>query len=331
MQPWAPRFQKVLSLPPVKSENQLGQSLLSKTAAGVNECQTNVVDSPHPSKEEMELLVSPSPLVSWRGDCTIERGRQLFMLTPLPMSKVLSSKRQDISKSLFARVSSSTTGTLPCFLADPGDTNHEVVKGVAINPTPNKPFGANTGSTFECGIVSTPMFGKRDGSLLVMTPHLKMSPPKSCVLLEPISESSHQEKDKIKNRKSTPFPVGVQNSGVSELSDSSSNEAPDNLALKYPELFGIQFIHKGGIGRKEVESSPDWFLSPLKTCVLMDPSNEKSPKIIDPSDDVQGGCLLTNKYRSQGIFFSSNFYLLFPKQHTEHDFLSSQQNFLVAT
>lgn len=335
MQPWAPRLQKALSLLPVKSENQLGQSLQSKTA-GIKECKADIVDSPHPDEEEMESLVSPSPLVSWRGDCTIERGRQLFMLTPLPMSKVLSSKRQDLSKSLFERVSSSSTSILlPCLLADRGDTNNEMLKDAAIKPTPSKPSGVvatNTVSTFECGIVSTPMFGKTDGSVLVMTPHMKMSPPKSCVLLEPISESSHQEKGKINNRKSTPFPVGIQNSTVSESSDSSSNEAPENLALKYPELFGIQFIYKRDVGRKEVESSPDWFLSPLKTCVLMDPSNEKSPvsplpvttDVLDQDtllrsvkeNDVPGGCHLTNKPTSQGIFFSSIFCLLFSKQHT---------------
>lgn len=326
LKPWAPRFQKALSLPSVKSENQLGQSSLSETA-GINECETNVVDSPHPSK--VESLVSPSPLVSWRGGCTIERGRQLFMLTPLPMPKVLSSKRQGLTKSLFERVSSSTTITLPSLLADSGDTNHEMLEGVAIKPTPSKPSGAvatKTGSTFECGIVSTPIFGKRDGSVLVMTPRLKMSPPRSCVLLEPISESYHQENDKYKIRKSTPFPVGVQNFGGSESPDSSSNEAPENLALKYPELFGIQLTHKIGIGKKEVEESPDWFLSPLKTCVLMDPSNEKSLKSIAPGcplprtasvldqkthlpsgkeNDVQGGCHLTNKSGNQELLGSS--------------------------
>ncbi|RVW28524.1 hypothetical protein CK203_100565 [Vitis vinifera] len=279
LKPWAPRFQKALSLPSVKSENQLGQSSLSDTA-GINECETNVVDSPHPSK--VESLVSPSPLVSWRGDCTIERGRQLFMLTPLPMPKVLSSKRQGLTKSLFERVSSSTTITLPSLLADSGDTNHEMLEG----------------STFECGIVSTPIFGKRDGSMLVMTPRLKMSPPRSCVLLEPISESYHQENDKYKIRKSTPFPVGVQNFGGSESPDSSSNEAPENLALKYPELFGIQLTHKIGIGKKEVEESPDWFI----TASVLD---QKTHLPSGKENDVQGGCHLTNKSGNQELLGSS--------------------------
>lgn len=327
MQPWAPRFQKALSLPSVQSGNPLGQSLLSNTTS-TKSYETNVVDSPHPSK--VESLVSPSPLVSWRGDCTIERGRQLFMLTPLPMPKVPSFKEQGLSKSLFERVSSSTTITLPSHLA--GDTNQEMVEGVVINQSPSKPCGVlatKTGSTFECGIVSTSLFGKGDGSVLVMTPHVKMSPPRSCVLLEPILESSHQENDKKnKIRKSTPFPVGIQYSGESESPDYSSHEAPENLALKYPELCGIQLNHKLGIRKKEVESSPDWFLSPPKTCVLMDPSNEKSQKSIAPGcplprttdvrnrrtdlpsvkeNAVQGGYHPTDKSGKKGIIFFSMF------------------------
>ena len=40
----------------------------------------------------------------------------------------------------------------------------------------------------------------------------------------------------------------------------------------YPELQGI---HKSGIGKKTVEVSPDWLTSPPKTCVLLEPPDEK--------------------------------------------------------
>ncbi|XVF24898.1 hypothetical protein REPUB_Repub13aG0167400 [Reevesia pubescens] len=107
--------------------------------------------------------------------------------------------------------------------------------------------------------------------MFVMTPCLTMSPPKSCVLLELIHESSHRGDYVV--RKSTPFPVGINNSGFSE---SSGSESSEDLALKYPELLGIQRIYRSGMGNKELESSPTWLFSPPKSCILLEPQDEKS-------------------------------------------------------
>ncbi|TKY64442.1 hypothetical protein E2542_SST14339 [Spatholobus suberectus] len=185
------------------------------------------------SPEETTLtLVSPSPLVSWRANCTVERGRQMFMLTPLPLSS-----RHHLPPHF--PPSTSTTGFMD---------------SVAVKPTPIKEVPNN-----------------QDGSMLVMmTPCLKMSPPKSCILLEPISEISHLGDNKAV-RKATPYPVGIH------CSDSEDSESPGGggLALMYPELLGIHRISKSGIGKKTVESSPDWLTSPPKTCVLLDPPDEK--------------------------------------------------------
>lgn len=112
-----------------------------------------------------------------------------------------------------------------------------------------------------------------DRSLLVFSPHMKMSPPKSCVLLEPVSELTHKSYFGV--RKSTPFRVGLQGLSSSESSESLSSGASEDLTLKHLELFGIQLTHKLGNGRNGIESSPDWFMSPPKSCVLMEPSDEK--------------------------------------------------------
>ncbi|GFY97088.1 hypothetical protein Acr_11g0013940 [Actinidia rufa] len=66
--PWAPRLQKAFSSYDNDSENQLGWSLESRTAPCVNEDTSNVVQTPEQTK--LDLLVSPSPLVSWHTDCT---------------------------------------------------------------------------------------------------------------------------------------------------------------------------------------------------------------------------------------------------------------------
>ncbi|XVF26850.1 hypothetical protein REPUB_Repub14bG0054900 [Reevesia pubescens] len=278
LKPWVPRFQKALSSSTIdEHKDQSGQSLESETVpfVNVNVNENECFDVGSPEETTLDSLISPSPLVSWRAaDCNVERGRQLFLLTPLPMSKALSSRRRDSSKSVFERITSKSTVELPSFLNIPRDENDDLLEGVAIKPTPIKPSHsvvAEINNTLKCGFVSSPVLSKGDHSMLVMTPCLKMSPPKSCVLLEPIHEFSHRGDYRL--RKSTPFPVGINNSAFSE---SSGSEASEDLTLKYPELLGIQRTYKSEIGKKELESSPTWLFSPPKSCILLEPPDEKS-------------------------------------------------------
>ncbi|XWS11995.1 hypothetical protein CRYUN_Cryun37aG0052500 [Craigia yunnanensis] len=276
LKPWVPRFQKApLSPSAGEYQDQSGQCLESETVPFVNVNEKESLDVASPEETTLDSLISPSPLVSWRAaDCNVERGRQLFLLTPLPMSKALSSKRRDLSKSVFKRITSKSTVELPSFLNIPGDENDNLLEGVAIKQTPIKPSDSvvvEMDKTLKCGFVSSPAFSKRDHSMLVMTPCLKTSPPKSCVLLELIHECSPRGDYGV--RKSTPFHVGINNSGFSE---SSGGEASEDLTLKYPELLGIQRTYKSGIGKNELESSPTWLFSPPKSCILLEPPDEKS-------------------------------------------------------
>ena len=294
MQPWFPRLQKALSSPSGECLDQSGQFLESETVPFVNVNEKGCFDVGSPDEATLDSLISPSPLVSWRvADCNDERGRQLFLLTPLPMSKALSSKRRDLSKSVFQRIASKSTVELQSFLNIPRDENDDLLEGVAIKPTPIKPSGsvvAETDKTLKCGIVSSPVFLKSDHSMLVMTPCLKMSPPKSCVLLELIHESSPRSDYGV--RKSTPFPVGINNSSFSESSD---GEASEDLTLKYPELLGIQRTYKSGIGKKELESSPTWLFSPPKSCILLEPPDEKSPDNVATEHQLPTTCALNQQ------------------------------------
>ncbi|XVF86707.1 hypothetical protein PTKIN_Ptkin18bG0063500 [Pterospermum kingtungense] len=279
LKPWFSRFKKAVSSPPsVECLDQSGEFLETETVPFVNVVnEKECFDVGSPEESTLDSLISPSPLVSWRptDHCNVERGRQLFLLTPLPMSKAtVSSKRGDLSKSVFERVASKSCVELPSFLSIATDANDDLLEGVAIKPTPIKPSGsvvAETDKTLKCGFVSSPVFSKNDHSMLVMTPCLKMSPPKSCVVLEPIHESSRRGDYGV--RKSTPFPVGINRSGLSE---SSGSEASEDLSLKYPELRGIQRTYVSGIGKNELESSPTWLFSPPKSCILLEPPDEKS-------------------------------------------------------
>ncbi|KAK8350626.1 hypothetical protein V6Z12_A06G220800 [Gossypium hirsutum] len=295
LKPWVPRFQKALSSPSgVECEDKSGECLGTEVVpfVNVNVNENECFDVGNPEEEStLDSLISPSPLVSWRAaaECNVERGRQLFLLTPLPMSKALSSKMRDSSKSVFQRVTSKSMVELP-FINFHEDENDDLLEGVAINQTPIKPS--------HSVVVSSAAFSNTEHSMLVMTtPCLKMSPPKSCVLLEPIHESLPRDNDRV--RKSTPFPRGINNG---ELSDSSGSEASEDLTSKYPELLGIQRTLKSEFEKKELDSSPMWLFSPPKSCILLEPPDEKSLHNVATDHNLPSAINQQNKIINQGIF-----------------------------
>ncbi|KAJ6775253.1 hypothetical protein OIU79_018430 [Salix purpurea] len=262
LKPWVPRFQKALSSNFVEPENKLQHKIVSE------KIEDGSFDVDSPDKIRMDSLISPSPLVSWRAGCNVERGRQLFLLTPLPISKTLSARHQGLPKSVFERIALHPAVELPSFSTVSRDGNEDLLEEMATNPTPSKPADS-VATEGKLDRVSSPVFSKQNHSV-VMTPCLKMSPPKSCVLLEPISQSSHKGDNRF--RKSTPFPHGIH----SHISESSGSEGSEDLAFKYPELLGIQRAYKSRMGIKDLEASPNWSFSPPKTCVVLKPRVEKS-------------------------------------------------------
>ncbi|GER52659.1 hypothetical protein STAS_30121, partial [Striga asiatica] len=234
LKPWVPRLQKALLSQSMPPKNESEQSTERTVPCVPVEHESEVFESPE--KTKWDSLVSPSPLVSWRAECNTEGGRQLFLLTPLPQKGAFSLKRQVIS--------------IPTFQNIETEENTKCGNSTKISE-------ANCLSTF------------------VMTPRVRMSPPKSCILLEPISKSAQKKKTLGGAYKATPFPVHARNSGGgSQDSDSSGTaQSSDDLAMKYPELFGIKL---NDLERKMVEEdSPDWIVSPPKTCVIMEPADQK--------------------------------------------------------
>ncbi|KAI6671870.1 hypothetical protein NL676_006755 [Syzygium grande] len=231
LKPWPSRLQKAFSSPPIELVNVVEPSPAVLTSP-VQDDESIVIQSPE--QDKMDSLISPSPLVSWRANCTVERDN--------------------------------SAAAPPPSLTLPQEIKDNSLIDVAIYPTPNKPFDTlvrRKDNTEELGFASPMVLSKRDCSLLMMTPCFKGSPPKSCSLLEPISESSHW--GNVNVRKSTPFPVGVNKYSESELSESSGDGASDGLATRYPELLGIRQAIKLGIGKEKKASSPDWFMSPPKS------------------------------------------------------------------
>ncbi|KAJ6682827.1 hypothetical protein OIU74_020969 [Salix koriyanagi] len=215
LKPWVPRFQKALSSHFVEPENKLHHKIVP------GEIEDGSFDVDSPDKIRMDSLISPSPLVSWRAGCNVER--------------------------VFERIALHPAVELPSFSTVSREGNEDLLEEMATKPTPSKPADS-VATEGKLDRVSSPVFSKQNHSV-VMTPCLKMSPPKSCVLLEPMSQSSHK---------------------------GDNSEGSEDLAFKYPELLGIQRAYKSRMGIKDLEASPNWSFSPPKTCVVLKPRVEKS-------------------------------------------------------
>ncbi|KAL2516288.1 hypothetical protein Fot_30287 [Forsythia ovata] len=274
LKPWVPRFQKVLSSQLTGPENKSEQPLARNEVSVVKEDLSAAVESPEQTK--WESLISPSPLVSWRAGCNTEGGRQLFLLTPMPRPKAFSSKCQASSKYAFEKITSDAIAYPSSLSHKVGNKGDDMLEAIQVEQTSTEVLDSEmtkTGYNLESKCASPAKFSRMNCSMLVMTPSLKVSPPKSCVLLEPVSEFSKKDNQRV--HRSTPFPIGVQNSCASADSESSSSPMSHNLAFKYPELFGIKLAHNFANRTKGVEESPNWLMSPPKTCVIMEPPDDK--------------------------------------------------------
>lgn len=130
---WPQRFLEVLSTNYNGPENYLNRTLVSETVHG-SEDSSDVVKSPEESK--LDSLISPSPRVAWRGECNVDGGRQLFLLTPLPRPKAFSSNPRGLFKSAFEKFNSNNE--LNSLMDASNDTNDDLLEGGEIKTTPAK-------------------------------------------------------------------------------------------------------------------------------------------------------------------------------------------------
>ncbi|CAH8273112.1 unnamed protein product [Arabidopsis lyrata] len=269
LKPWFPRLEEAMSDFQLLPEDKEGQSLMR-----TNE-EEDLFDVESPEPTQFEPLVSPSPLVHWRGDHNADKGRQLFLLTPLPLGKSEFLKHQNASKLTAKRIFPDDTANKS--LEASKETSDDVLGGELMKTAG---LGNSLGHAIdfseklvEYEPCSSPVLRRKIQSELLMTPCLKMSPPKSCTMFKPVPETSQLVKHGA--CKSTCSELGASTSNGSQSSGSSGIETTDNLCSKYPELLGMQ--HAPIIRKTDLESSPVWWFSPPKTCVLMEPLNEKKP------------------------------------------------------
>ncbi|XP_042054660.1 uncharacterized protein LOC121799377 isoform X1 [Salvia splendens] len=276
LKPWVSIFQKAVLSQSTVPEKNSAQPVETEALNVLKESTNTAAESPEETK--LESLVSPSPLVSWRAGCNTESGRQLFLLTPMPQKKAVSSK---FPASLLHEVEKIPLGEA-AHLVSLSDAvrnlGNDLNEGISAKPTPKVALDTEVTKAAVDKLVtdcaSPEKASSTNYSLFVMTPCMKMSPPKSCILIEPVSAFSRKKFQAV--HKSTPFPTRVHSFSDSQDSESSSDQSSGDLKLKYPELYGIR--KENTQMKMAAEDSPNWIVSPPKTCAVMDPSNEPSFK-----------------------------------------------------
>jgi hypothetical protein len=244
---------------------------------------------------EDDMIVSPSPLVSWRTEsCMVESGKQLFLLTPLPKTKECSS-RCPTSKVQLKTTSSLDLPNLPVWKLTIADDDHPDPEQVV------KVKEARTG-TVTPNVTTTIKGSLEDRSPCTFSVQKNMrSLPRPCLrtalsskqqIFSPIPEGSRKEdissdgttqgdsrskacddpssSDEISKDLASRYDM-KHSKACGDLS--SSDEISKDLASRY-DLYGLNQFSKNIHWRRETDNTLQWFLSPLKTCVLMDPSDD---------------------------------------------------------
>ncbi|RWW22011.1 hypothetical protein GW17_00013811 [Ensete ventricosum] len=255
MQPWFSRLRQSFDTSLTATENKL-KSLDTNPVPGAVKDRDSTASSRN--EPELNLIVSSSPLVSWRaGTCTVDCGRQLFLLTPLPKGKPSVSKCPGSSKymaGVFTEKEQSGRRKLPPFPVNVGNACRDLIERVEEKHEQTgllnaHSFGQMSG-TLDSGSASPLSLPNQNNRENETTSCL----PKSSGMLDPIIEPSQQD-------------------GLPE--DDNDAEVSDSLSTKYQELFGMQAAPVFMSRRKEVDGTLNWFLSPPKTCILLEPSDEK--------------------------------------------------------
>ncbi|WOK95704.1 hypothetical protein Cni_G04411 [Canna indica] len=271
LKPWFSRLQQSFGNGLAASENKFSQPSNTNSVSGAIG-SGDAVESNN-DKSELELIVSPSPLVSWRaGTCTVDCGRQLFLLTPLPKSKACLSRHPGSSKYmteiLVDKRKSNCHQLFPLSVSS-DNTHDDLLGGVEEKQAPTDVSEAFSFKQPTATLESVCLF----------TPGLS----KSSVLLDPIFERCQQEVAETSEL--------AEDSNDAEVSNDPNHEVSNSLATKYQGLLGLRPASRFSTRRKEVDETLDWFLSPPKTCILLEPSEEKplpTPEtciLLEPSEE----------------------------------------------
>ncbi|KAK8945175.1 hypothetical protein KSP39_PZI007565 [Platanthera zijinensis] len=231
-----------------------------------------------------DMIISPSPLVSWRagGGGGFVTGRPLFLVTPLskPSERILSlcpessklgvrnfSMKETNEEALQLSPSvivSRNGGNLPEIVKKSNMSETRIKMSVSIEPPPLFNFseaysgmGGASDDTSSLSLHHNSTIGRRDSGEGL---EWFLSPPKTCALMDPDDGS------KIAEDKSS-------SSSIPTISISASMDSPSP-----------QELHD--FAGKRYDEALEWFLSPPKTCALMEPLEGKAQSTPVPSESA---------------------------------------------
>ncbi|KAK8944759.1 hypothetical protein KSP39_PZI007571 [Platanthera zijinensis] len=231
-----------------------------------------------------DMIISPSPLVSWRagGGGGFVTGRPLFLVTPLskPSERILSlcpessklgvrnfSMKETNEEALQLSPSvivSRNGGNLPEIVKKSNMSETRIKMSVSIEPPPLFNFseaysgmGGGSDDTSSLSPHHNSTIGRRDSGEGL---EWFLSPPKTCALMDP------DDGPKIAEDKSS-------SSSIPTISISASMDSPSP-----------QELHD--FAGKRYDEALEWFLSPPKTCALMEPLEGKAQSTPVPSESA---------------------------------------------
>ncbi|CAN6456760.1 unnamed protein product [Victoria cruziana] len=332
LQPWAMRFQA----PPLRQDTSSCDHSISQLTRTLS-CKENDTTSSTTSPHELgaETTISPSPLVSWHAEYRAECGRQLFLLTPLPEAKLVSVKRQDCSASILKHRSKIDPCTSRLSFPEKCDDDRlqkvdaakgEVILGMVerVAGEPEKLMNGISDSAFKkanssrSGVRLKPRLlssQKCSNTTYLMTPCLKMSPPKTCLLLEQISETNETEQNNPPE--TTPITVRVLQFDETHLVEHSQEDISKILASRYPTMLRLARASKTECPKREFQSSPDHLISPPKTCILLAPSPSANiAPVIDAVGNQKAIMSITTSEINVGVDGQFQFHELFRDECT---------------
>ncbi|CAN6346075.1 unnamed protein product [Urochloa humidicola] len=279
---WYSRLKEALETDPAKTEHVSKHTvgtcsdsvakgngkLICSSSSNLHD--TDPVASPCSTFTDADTTVSPSPLVSWRtGACMVDSGKQLFLLTPLPKTKACPS-RCPTSKTQMKTTSSIdqlNLASLPVWKLTISDDGHpDQEQGVKVKE------GRSVTMTPHVATANKASLEDRHRSPCTFSIQKSMrAPPRSCLktsfsskqqLFSPIPEGSRKE--------------DIDSHGLSQggKRPESSDEVSKDLASRY-DIYGLNQSTKSTYRRREAQDTLQWYLSPPKTCVLMDLQDDK--------------------------------------------------------
>ncbi|XP_020572101.1 uncharacterized protein LOC110018927 [Phalaenopsis equestris] len=218
----------------------------------------------------LDMVISPSPLVAWRAaGCQLLTEKQLFLLTPLSKIKARNPYRKNTNNTLqsIIRNSDSVSETVkelgalnPCFIEEKISMSKTTLKHHSqtdLKKKSNRRKDANEQEALEWFL----------------------SPPKTCTVMDPNDTSNPSVMAGKSSRCRNPKIATI----IDDRNDPESFRGIENQDDRHLHELRLCSLAR----KKDSDGGLEWFLSPPKTCAVMEPLRDgkilSTPVVVDGS------------------------------------------------